>query len=97
MFGEISGIPVGKVRTSADAVPAPSRNRGLAAAGLALLLLLGVFYIFGAASDLVSLVGHNLPADHQGTFTSADRHPVPAPPALCLIDHDVLHGSRSAR
>lgn len=53
----------------ADAVPAPSRNRGLAAAGLALLLLLGVFYIFGAASDLGALGGHNLPADHQGTFT----------------------------
>ena len=38
-------------------------------AGLALLLLLGAFYVYGAAADLVSLAGRNLPADHQGTFT----------------------------
>jgi hypothetical protein len=54
---------------SADPVPAQSRTRGLAVAGLALLLLLGVFYVYGAASDLASLASHNLPADHQGTFT----------------------------
>ena len=53
----------------ADPVPAQSRTRGLAVAGLALLLLLGVFYVYGAASDLVSLADRNLPADHQGTFT----------------------------
>lgn len=53
----------------AEAVPAQSRTRGLAVVGLALLLLLGVFYVYGAASDLVSLASHNLPADHQGTFT----------------------------
>ena len=53
----------------ADAVPAQSRIRGLAVAGLALLLLLGAFYVYGAAADLGSLAGHNLPADHQGTFT----------------------------
>ncbi len=46
----------------ADAVPAQSRTRGLAVTGLVLLLLLGAFYVYGAASDLVSLVGHNLPA-----------------------------------
>lgn len=55
---------------SADSLSAPSRIRGLAAAGLALLLLLGAFYVYGAASDLVSLAGHNLPADHQGTFAT---------------------------
>jgi hypothetical protein len=54
----------------ADSVPVQRRTRGLAVAGLALLLLLGVFYVSGAASDLVSLASHSLPADHQGTFTA---------------------------
>jgi hypothetical protein len=53
----------------ATAEPARPRTRGLAMAGLALLLLLGLFYVFGAASDLASLAAGNLPADHQGTFT----------------------------
>jgi hypothetical protein len=53
----------------ADAAPARPRTGAAAAAGLALLLLLGAFYIYGAAADLASLAGHNLPADHQGTFT----------------------------
>jgi hypothetical protein len=52
----------------ATAEPVRSRTRGLAMAGLALLLLLGLFYIFGASSDLASLAAGNLPADHQGTF-----------------------------
>lgn len=52
----------------ATADPAPPRTRGLAAAGLALLLLLAVLYAFGAASDLAALASHHLPADHQGTF-----------------------------
>lgn len=53
---------------SATAESARSRARGLATAGLALLLLLALFYVFGAASDLASLAVGNLPADHQGTF-----------------------------
>jgi hypothetical protein len=53
----------------ADVVPAQPRTRGLAVTGLVLLLLLGAFYVYGAAADLVSLAGHTLPADHQGTFT----------------------------
>lgn len=52
----------------ADAVSARSRTRGPAAAGLVLLLLLGAFYVYGAAADLMSLAMRNLPADHQGTF-----------------------------
>ena len=52
----------------ADAVPAQPGTRGLAVTGLVLLLLLGVFYVYGAVSDLVSLAARNLPADHQGTF-----------------------------
>jgi hypothetical protein len=52
----------------ADAVAAQSRTRGPAAVALALLLLLGAFYVYGAAADLMSLAIHNLPADHQGTF-----------------------------
>jgi hypothetical protein len=59
----------------ANSVPAEPRTRGLAVAGLALLLLLGVFYVYGAASDLVSLASHNLPADHQGTFTKLTGGP----------------------
>ena len=53
----------------ADVPLAQPRTRGLAVAGLALLLLLGAFYVYGAAADLVSLASHGLPADHQGTFT----------------------------
>ena len=53
----------------ADTTPARPRTRAAAIAGLALLLLLGAFYVYGAAADLASLARHNLPADHQGTFT----------------------------
>jgi hypothetical protein len=52
------------------AVPAPARTRGLALVGLILLLLLGVFFLYGAVSDLIATVGGNIPADHHGTFTS---------------------------
>lgn len=48
----------------------PRRPRGLAAAGLGLLVLLGLFYVYGAAADLAALGGGNLPADHRGTFTA---------------------------
>lgn len=44
-------------------------RRGLAAAGLGFLLLLGLFYVYGAAADLAALASGNLPADHRGTFT----------------------------
>jgi hypothetical protein len=53
----------------ATADAAPSHHRGLAPAGLALLLLLALFNVFGAVSDLVAIAGRNLPADHRGTFT----------------------------
>lgn len=47
-----------------------ARTRGWRLVGLALLLLLGVFYVFGATSDLVSDAGHGIPVDHDGTFTA---------------------------
>lgn len=47
-----------------------SRTRGLDLAGLILMLLLAAFYLYGAVSDLAAVAGHNLPADHRGTFTS---------------------------
>lgn len=56
--------------------PAPPRTRGLAVAGLALLLLLGLFYVYGSLSDLAAAAGGNLPADHQGTFTSLAGGPI---------------------
>lgn len=37
--------------------------------GLALLTILGLFYVYGAASDLIS-DAHGLPADHQRTFSA---------------------------
>lgn len=55
---------------AAGAVSAQPRTRGLAAAGLALLLLLGLFYLYGAISDLAAVAAGNLPADHRVTFTS---------------------------
>jgi hypothetical protein len=33
------------------------------------LLLLALFYVFGAVSDLAAVASHNLPSDHRGTFT----------------------------
>lgn len=48
----------------------PSRTRGLAAAGLALLLLLALLNVFGAVSDLAAVASGNLPADHRATFTT---------------------------
>jgi hypothetical protein len=55
---------------TATADPAPHRTRGWAAAGLALLLLLALFYVFGAASDLAAVASHDLPPDHRDTFAS---------------------------
>jgi len=46
------------------------RGRGWALAGLALLLLLGLFYVFGAISDLIADAGSGIPVDHRGTFTA---------------------------
>ncbi|HEU5418551.1 MAG TPA: hypothetical protein VFV41_12755 [Streptosporangiaceae bacterium] len=53
---------------TAAASPAPARSRALSAAGLGLLLLVALFYLLGAASDLAAVAGHNLPTDHRGTF-----------------------------
>lgn len=65
---------------------AQPRTRGLALAGLILMLLLAAFYLYGAISDLVAVAGHNLPADHQGTFTSlagqSYRHVMAATPGI---------------
>jgi hypothetical protein len=55
---------------TASAEPAPSPTRGLPAAGLALLLLLALFYLAGAAADLAAAASRGLPADHRGTFTA---------------------------
>lgn len=51
-------------------IPATPRTRGWAAAGLGLLFLLDLFYVFGALSDLRSDAGSGLPVDHNGTFAS---------------------------
>ncbi len=53
---------------------APPRTRGPALAGLALLLLLGLFYLCGGVSDLAADASSGIPADHYGTFTSLARH-----------------------
>jgi hypothetical protein len=52
----------------ATADPARRHSRALAATGLGLLLLLALFYLFGALSDLAAVASHNLPPDHRGTF-----------------------------
>ena len=52
----------------ATADPAPRHSRALAITGLGLLLLLALFYLFGAVSDLAAVASHNLPPDHRGTF-----------------------------
>lgn len=57
---------------SADATA--RRTRGLAATGLALLLLLALLNVFGAASDLAAVASGNLPADHRATFTTLTGH-----------------------
>lgn len=44
--------------------------RGWGLVGLILLLLLGLFYVFGAISDLAADAGGALPADHAGTFST---------------------------
>lgn len=46
------------------------RARGWALAGLVLLLLLALFYVFGAISDLVADAGSGIPVDHLGAFTA---------------------------
>ncbi len=52
----------------ATADPARRHSRALAAAGLGLLLVLALFYLFGAVSDLAAVASHNLPPDHRATF-----------------------------
>jgi len=52
------------------AEPTSRRTRGWAALGLALLMVLGVFYVFGAVSGLTSDASAGLPTDHTGTFTA---------------------------
>jgi len=59
---------------SAAVVSATPRTRRAGLAGLALLLLLGLFYVYGAASDLDSLASSRLPVDHRGTFTRLTGH-----------------------
>ncbi len=52
---------------------APMRSRaghGAALAGLVLLLALGLFYVFGAVSDLLADARVGLPVDHLGTYTA---------------------------
>jgi hypothetical protein len=53
---------------SADATT--TRSRRLSAVGLALLLLLALFNVFGAVSDLAAVGSGGLPADHAATFTT---------------------------
>ncbi|MDQ2737621.1 MAG: hypothetical protein M3Y35_03145, partial [Actinomycetota bacterium] len=38
--------------------------------GLVLLLLLALFYVFGAVSDLIAAAGRGLPVDHEGTYSA---------------------------
>lgn len=45
-------------------------TRGWALVGLALLTLLGLFYLFGAVNDLRAALRGDLPTDHVGTFTT---------------------------
>lgn len=47
-----------------------ARTHGWSLFGLLLLLLLGVFYIFGAVSDLAADASSGVPVDHQGTLTA---------------------------
>ncbi len=51
-------------------VPGAIRTRGWSLVGLVLLVLLGGFYVFGVASDLISDAGHGIPVDHDGTYTA---------------------------
>lgn len=57
---------------TADAAPTTDavRTRGWALLGLVLLVLVGLFYVFGALNDLRAELGGTLPADHVGTFTA---------------------------
>lgn len=57
---------------TANAAPtnAAPRTGGWALLGLALLVLLGLFYLFGALNDLRAELGRTLPADHIRTFTA---------------------------
>jgi hypothetical protein len=45
-------------------------TRGWPLAGLTLLLLLALFYVYGAVNDLVADAGQGLPGDHRGTFSA---------------------------
>lgn len=49
------------------------RTRGWALAGLILLLLLALVYVFGAVNDLVADARNSLPVDHDVTFTALTR------------------------
>jgi hypothetical protein len=68
---------VWEVRLMATDIPAAksaaetaARTRGWSRIGLALLVLLGLFYLFGAVNDLRTDLAARLPADHVGTFTA---------------------------
>lgn len=53
-----------------SAVHTPTRRPRWQTAAWVGLLILGGFYVFGAASDLASDAGTGIPTDHQNTFAS---------------------------
>ncbi len=48
----------------------PTRTRPWPLIGLVLLIILGLFYVFGAVADLTADASAGIPADHQHTFTT---------------------------
>lgn len=50
--------------------PGTPPTRGWALVGLLLLMLVNLFYLFGAVADLTADTNTGLPADHQHTFTT---------------------------
>lgn len=48
----------------------PTRPRPWPLVGLILLIILGLFYVFGAVADLTADASAGIPADHQHTFTT---------------------------
>lgn len=56
--------------TNDPANPTRLRTTGWSLAGLILLLLLALFYVFGSVNDLAAGTSHHLPTDHTGTFAS---------------------------
>ncbi len=55
---------------TADTPPGRARTRGWALAGLVLLVLLGLLYVFGAVNDLAADAGGGIPVDHRGAYTA---------------------------